>query len=163
MKIILALAPLALMLTACETYPYGSYGGPGPYGRQGYPGQAPYPGQYPQPYPGQQPYPAPYPGQQPYPAPYPGQPGGYHAVGTEPFWDLTIGRDMVFADRGNNVQVAEPTPPVQVGVAGEMYNGRRIRVNIVHAACNDGMSDRNYRDTVQVWVDGRAYRGCGGQ
>lgn len=97
-------------------------------------------------------------------APYPGpaQPmGDYRAIGTEPFWDLTIGRDMTFTDRGNNVQVVQPTPQPQNGMAGEMYNSQRIRVNIVHTQCSDGMSDRTYPDRVQVWVDGRAYNGCG--
>ena len=90
-------------------------------------------------------------------------PGDYRAIGTEPFWDLTIGRDLVFTDRGNNVSVAEPTPPVRSGFAGETYPGRRLRVNIVHAPCSDGMSDRTYPDTVNVTVDGRAYRGCGAE
>ena len=58
----------------------------------------------------------------PYPAPVPDQ-GNYRAVGTEPFWDLTIGRDLLFTDRGNNIAVAEPAPPVRNGVAGEMYRG----------------------------------------
>lgn len=52
--------------------------------------------------------PQPYP--EPYPAPYPGPPvdrGEYRAIGTEPFWNLTIGPRMTFTDRGNNVSVAE--------------------------------------------------------
>jgi heat shock protein HslJ len=94
----------------------------------------------------------------------PNPPGGvYRAVGTEPFWDLTINeRQMVFTDRGNNVQVAQPTPRVIIGVAGEIYQSPRLNVNIVHRQCSDGMSDRVYPDTVQVTVDGRQYRGCGG-
>ena len=94
--------------------------------------------------------------------PYP--PGGvYHAVGTEPFWDLTIDpSQMIFTDRGNNVRVAQPTPPVIVGFAGEIYNTPRLHVNIVHTQCSDGMSDRTYRDTVTVDVDGRRFNGCGG-
>ena len=139
MKTILALVPLALSLAACESYPDD------PYGPSEYP-PAPYPEPYPQPYP---------------PGPNPGSPFNYHAVGTEPFWDLGIGRDLVFTDRGNGVEVVQPTPPVQVGVAGEIYNTPRINVNIVHARCSDGMSDRSYPDTVQVRVDGREYRGCG--
>ncbi|MCY7398307.1 MAG: META domain-containing protein, partial [Sphingomonas bacterium] len=87
--------------------------------------------------------------------------GDYRAIGTEPFWDLTIGRDLVFTDRGNNIAVAEPTPPVRRGVAGESYQGRRLNVNIVHGRCSDGMSERNYPDSVTVTVDGRAFRGCG--
>jgi heat shock protein HslJ len=95
----------------------------------------------------------------------PGPPGGaYRAVGTEPFWDLTIDPvRMVFTDRGNNVQVVQPTPRVIVGFAGEIYQTPRISVNIVHQPCNDGMSDRTFRDKVQVTVDGRLFNGCGGE
>lgn len=99
-----------------------------------------------------------------YPAPYPGPPvdrGNYRAMGTEPFWDLVIGPRMTFTNRGTNVVVTEPTPPAQNGVAGRMYNGRRLRVNIVQSRCTDGMSNRTYPDTVQVSVDNRLYRGCG--
>ena len=94
----------------------------------------------------------------------PNPPGSvYRAVGTEPFWDLTIDeRQMVFTDRGNNVAVAQPTPRVIVGIAGEIYQSPRLGVNIVHRQCSDGMSDRVYADTVQLDVDGRRYNGCGG-
>jgi uncharacterized membrane protein/heat shock protein HslJ len=138
MKTILALPLLALGLAACQTYPAGPYG-QGPYG---YPEPAPYP----QPYPPQPTYPA---------------QGDYRAIGTEPFWDLTIGRDLLLTDSGNTISLADPTPPVRTGFAGETYQGRRVQVNIVHARCSDGMSDRSYPDTVNVTVDGRPYRGCG--
>jgi heat shock protein HslJ len=85
----------------------------------------------------------------------------YRAIGTEPFWDLSIGYDLTFTDRGNDVRVVQRTPRPIVGVAGEIYNTPRIRVNIVHSKCSDGMSDRTYPDTVQVTVDGRQFRGCG--
>ena len=88
-------------------------------------------------------------------------PGGYRAIGTEPFWDLTIGRDLVFTDRGNDLRVAEPAPRVRRGVGGETWQGRRLLVNIVHSRCSDGMSDRVYPDTATVTVDGRIFRGCG--
>jgi len=132
MKTILLAPLLALGLAACQTYPQDRYG----QGPDGYPEPAPYPG-------------------------VPAGQGDYRAIGTEPFWDLTIGRDLVFTDRGNNISVAEPTPPVRRGVAGESYVGRRLSVNIVHAPCSDGMSERSYPDRVDVTVDGRAYRGCG--
>jgi uncharacterized membrane protein len=95
----------------------------------------------------------------------PGPPGGvYRAVGTEPFWDLTIDpARMIFTDRGNNVRVEQPTPRVIVGFAGEIYQTPRIGVNIVHQACSDGMSDRSFPDRVQVTVDGRQFNGCGGE
>ena len=68
-----------------------------------------------------------YPEPIPLPDPPVGQ-GDYRAIGTEPFWDLTIERDLVFTDRGNDVRVAEPLPPVRRGVAGESYQGRRLSV-----------------------------------
>lgn len=94
----------------------------------------------------------------------PNPPGGvYRALGTEPFWDLTINeRQMVFTDRGNSVQVSQPTPRVIIGIAGEIYQTPRLGVNIVHRQCSDGMSDRVYPDMVQVTVDGHQYNGCGG-
>ena len=132
------------------------YPGPGQptYPQKGYPQQG-YPQQgYPQ-----QGYP-----QQGYPQQgYPSQQGNYRAIGTEPFWDLEIGRDLVFTDRGNNVSVTQPTPRPINGTAGEIYRTQRLEVNIVHSRCSDGMSDRTYPDTVQVYVDGRLYRGCGAQ
>ena len=162
MRKLFATLPLVLALGACMT-PYGD-----PYGQQGYPPQGPYGQGYPP-----QGYPAPYPPQG-YPQPsypqggpnygYPPPPGAndYHAQGTEPFWDISIGRDMVFNDRGTGQTISQPTPPITTGVAGEIYKSQRLEVNVVHSACHDGMSDRTYPDTVQVYADGRLYRGCGG-
>lgn len=139
MKTIFALPLLAFGLAACQTYPPGAYrSGQGPLG---YPEPASY---------------------QSYSGPdYLGAEGGYRAIGTEPFWDLTIGRDLVFTDRGNNVVVGEPAPLVQRSASGERYQGRRLSVTIERRRCSDGMSDRSYPDTVNVTVDGRAFRGCG--
>ena len=174
MKTIAAFPLLALALTACDPY-YNTGPQPYPQGPQGYPqpGYPPYPDSgYPQPYPPGppmppgQPYPGP--GQPTYPAPVypqPGDPTGettYRAVGTEPFWDLEIGRELIFTDHGNNVSVSQPAPTPIQGTAGPIYRTERLEVNIVHRQCNDGMSDRSYPDTVDVRVDGRQrYRGCG--
>ena len=133
MKTRFSLPLLALGLVACQTYPPYAQG---PFG-------------YPEPI--------------PYPLPGDVIPGDYRAIGTEPFWDLTIGRDLVFTDRGNNISVAEPTPIVRRGPSGDFYPGRRLRVTIDRRACSDGMSERSYPDTVNVIVDGRAYRGCGAE
>ena len=85
----------------------------------------------------------------------------YRAIGTEPFWDLTIDRNLVFTDRGNERSVTEPTPRAVATAAGRTYRGRRLAVTIVHAPCSDGMSDRTYPDRVTLTVDGQYYRGCG--
>lgn len=96
------------------------------------------------------------------PPPVPG--ATYRALGTEPFWGLTIDRrEIVFTEaNAPGTRIVQPTPRVIVGVAGEIYQTPRINVNIVHTPCSDGMSDRTYPDKVQVRVDGRAFEGCGG-
>ena len=86
----------------------------------------------------------------------------YRALGTEPFWGLSIGaRNMTFT-QPDAPPVIQPTPRVIIGIAGEIYQTPRINVNIVHGRCSDGMSDRTYPDKVQVTVDGRRFNGCGG-
>ena len=96
----------------------------------------------------------------------PGEPAAtYRALGTEPFWSLTLdGREMVFTEAAvPNSRIAEPQPKAIHGFAGDIYQGRRINLNIVHGQrCSDGMSDRVYPDKVQVRVDGRSFEGCGG-
>jgi uncharacterized membrane protein len=94
--------------------------------------------------------------------PPPPPPPPYHAVGTEPFWNLLIDeRDITFT-QPDTQPIRQPRPQVIIGIAGEIYQTPRINVNIVHGACSDGMSDRTYPDRVQVAVDGRQYNGCGG-
>jgi heat shock protein HslJ len=87
----------------------------------------------------------------------------YKALGTEPFWALTITPQTIRFESPNlRAPVSVATPRVIHGFAGEIYQTRRINVNIVHKRCSDGMSDRTYPDTVQVTVDGKRYEGCGG-
>lgn len=95
----------------------------------------------------------------PHPAP---PPPPYHALGTEPFWNLLIDPINLTFTTPDAQPITQPTPRSIIGVAGETYQTPRINVNIVHARCSDGMSDRIYPDKVQVTVDGRQYQGCGG-
>jgi uncharacterized membrane protein len=95
--------------------------------------------------------------------PIPGPPAPpYHAVGTEPFWNLLMDeRDLTFT-QPDAKPIRQPRPQAIIGIAGEIYQTPRINVNIVHGRCSDGMSDRTYPDKVQVTVDGHRYDGCGG-
>ena len=96
--------------------------------------------------------------------PPPPQLANYRAVGTEPFWGLTINPgQMVFDESNGPLRIVQPTPRPIVGIAGEIYQTPRLNVNIVHARCSDGMSDRVYPDKVQVTADGRRFEGCGGE
>lgn len=90
----------------------------------------------------------------------------YKAVGTEPFWAVELtGSEMVFTEANTpGVRIAESQPAPIHGFAGDIYQGRRINLNIVRGQqCSDGMSDRVYPDRVQVRVDNRAFEGCGGE
>ena len=96
-------------------------------------------------------------------APVPGPPAPpYHALGTEPFWNLLIDEHDITFVQADQQPIKQPTPTVIHGFAGEIYQTPRINVNIVHGQCSDGMSDRAYPDKVQVTVDGRRFNGCGG-
>jgi uncharacterized membrane protein len=92
----------------------------------------------------------------------PPPPPPYHALGTEPFWDLLIDEHHLTFVLSGSQPVTQPTPQVIHGFAGEIYQTARINVNIVHGQCSDGMSDRTYPDKVQVTVDGKRFDGCGG-
>jgi heat shock protein HslJ len=92
----------------------------------------------------------------------PPPPPPYRAVGTEPFWSLVIDdRDVTFIP-ADGQPIRQPRPQPIIGIAGEIYQTPRINVNIVHAPCSDGMSDKSYSDRVQLNVDGRRFEGCGG-
>jgi uncharacterized membrane protein len=88
----------------------------------------------------------------------------YRALGTEPFWALTIdARQIVFTEANSpGTRIVEPLPEVIHGFAGDIYQGKRIGVNIVRTRCSDGMSDRIYPDKIQLRADSRAFEGCGG-
>ena len=95
-------------------------------------------------------------------APLPPPPPPYHALGTEPFWNLLIDEHDVTFTQPDAQPIHQPAPKVIIGIAGEIYKTPRIDVNIVHARCSDGMSDRVYPDKVQITVDGKRFDGCGG-
>ena len=92
----------------------------------------------------------------------PPPPPPYHAVGTEPFWDVLIDEHDVTFTLSGSQPIRQPRPQAIIGIAGEIYQTPRLRVNIVHAKCSDGMSDRIYPDKVQVDADGQRFDGCGG-
>ena len=86
----------------------------------------------------------------------------YRALGTEPFWSLTIdGRTIRYEPAGGRV-VSVATPRPITGFNGERYEARGMTVDITHVECSDGMSDRTFHDTVTVTLRGRTLRGCGG-
>jgi heat shock protein HslJ len=87
---------------------------------------------------------------------------GYRALGTEPFWSLTIdGKNMIFSQAGKDDIFGDDT------VSRPSFNGWRhvskaITADITFTPCSDGMSDKTYKDTVTIMVGKRTYKGCGG-
>ena len=92
----------------------------------------------------------------------PAPPPPYHAVGTEPFWNVLIDEHDVTFTLAGSQPIRQPRPQAIIGIAGEIYETPRINVNIVHGQCSDGMSDLVFPDKVQVTVDGKRFNGCGG-
>ena len=94
----------------------------------------------------------------------PNPPGGvYRAVGHAPEWTLTIDERSIAFHRPGQAPVVQPTPPVIVGFAGEIYQTPRIGVNLPHVGCTDSVTGQRFRDRAEVTVDGTRYTGCGGQ
>ncbi len=91
-----------------------------------------------------------------------GTDGGYRALGTEPFWSLTVdGKNMLFSHAGKEDVFGKNA------VSRPSFNGWRhitetITADVTFAPCSDGMSDRTYKDTVTVMVGKETYKGCGG-
>jgi heat shock protein HslJ len=86
----------------------------------------------------------------------------YRALGTEPFWSVTINGGRMVYDDAQGRKVAVRTPAARPSFNGRRYVSRRLTVDITRQPCSDGMSDFTYADTVRVTVDGRVLRGCGG-
>ncbi len=85
------------------------------------------------------------------------------AVGTEPGWALTIEKGLIryIGDYGRTrVTTAAPVP--RPSFNGLRYVTPRITIDITRARCSDGMSDREYPDSVTVTVGRKTVRGCGG-
>jgi heat shock protein HslJ len=87
----------------------------------------------------------------------------YMALGTEPGWTLEISPERLnyAGDYGETV-IRAANPGARPSFNGERYVTDRLTVDVTHAECSDGMSDRRYRDTVTVTADGKTVKGCGG-
>jgi len=92
------------------------------------------------------------------------QPAAYMALGTEPGWTLEITPSRLNYDGDyGETKIMVPNPGAKPSFNGERYVTERLTVDITHAGCSDGMSDRRYRDTVTVTADGKTVKGCGGK
>lgn len=84
------------------------------------------------------------------------------ALGTEPYWSIEVTPVHITYNAPDGRRIRIANPGAVEATAGSSYTTRRISITARRQPCNDGMSDRRYRDTVQAVVDGRSLNGCGG-
>ncbi len=90
------------------------------------------------------------------------QPSTYRAVGTEPFWSVTVEWGSMIYQDAERRRVVVPARRSHVTATGARYGRGRLVMDVTRRTCSDGMSDRRYADTIRVRVDGRSLSGCGG-
>jgi heat shock protein HslJ len=94
----------------------------------------------------------------------PDAPDALRARGNEPSWRLDLGTALVFETLDGRIEGTAPPAQFVNGVrthAGTV-NGRAVRVALAPRVCRDTMSGMPHPWTAEVTVDGRTYRGCGG-
>lgn len=87
----------------------------------------------------------------------------YRALGTEPFWSVTIADGQMRYETPDSRDLIVPAPQPRTTFNGHRYETAHLTVDVTHSPCSDGMSDRRYADTVRVIAHGRALNGCGGE
>src|SRR6185369_8937166 len=88
----------------------------------------------------------------------------YEAHGTEPFWAVRIGGGRIVYTSSEGARLAVRTPRRRTIRNGYRYVTPRVRIEITHEQCSDGMSDRLYADSFRISFPGGGppLEGCGG-
>lgn len=89
-------------------------------------------------------------------------PPDYRAIGTEPFWAVTV--------RGSTATLERPDkPPVRFAISRNSdnkairYLGDSFAMTATEGPCSDGMSDVIWSDRVQLSFGEGTLKGCGGE
>ncbi len=85
----------------------------------------------------------------------------YRAIGTEPFWAVTVHNGQLSLERpsGETLRLAV-TRTEGRGVI--RYAGEGFSMSVTPGPCNDGMSNAMWSDRVQIAFADGALKGCGG-
>ena len=90
----------------------------------------------------------------------------FHAHGNEPFWGLEISRTTITFRTPDRPPLTLPSPAPAIVTGRRRYttrgDGHQLTATVADRVCTDGMSGMTYPSSVTVLVDGREYRGCGG-
>ena len=91
----------------------------------------------------------------------PGSQARYRAIGTEPFWTVTV--------KGSTATLERPDKAPQHFPISRNADGRTIRyladgfaMTVSDGPCSDGMSDAVWADRVSVAFGEGTFKGCGG-
>lgn len=88
----------------------------------------------------------------------------WRASGNEPGWQLQIAARLVFTAGDTRLDVPAPAP--QVTADGRRYRAsegaRSIDVTVANRRCADSMTGMPHPHSVEVRLDGKRFRGCGG-
>lgn len=87
----------------------------------------------------------------------------WFALGTEPFWNVEITAARILYHDADGRRITVANPGARASLNGERYVTEQLTIDVTHGACQDGMSERLYADTVTVEAAGRHLRGCGGR
>ncbi|MDI1296840.1 MAG: membrane-like protein [bacterium] len=95
------------------------------------------------------------------PSPPPRPVPTYRAIGTEPFWAVTVRGAVATLERPDK-------PPLRFAVSRSddarviRYLGDGITLTLTPGPCSDGMSDALWSDRVQIAFGEGTLKGCGG-
>ncbi len=85
----------------------------------------------------------------------------YRALGTEPFWSVTVRQGRATLERPDRPPLTVPVTLTQDPRALR-YIGEGLTLMATPGPCSDGMSDALYADRVQVAFGEGTLKGCGG-
>jgi heat shock protein HslJ/uncharacterized lipoprotein YbaY len=92
-------------------------------------------------------------------------PDAVRARGNEPAWQIELGSELRFASGDLRLQGTAP-PARTVGDARRYdgrVSGRIVNVTLAQRVCRDSMTGMPHPFAAEVIVDGRVFRGCGGE
>jgi len=84
----------------------------------------------------------------------------YRASGSEPFWSLSLGSQMVY-DSADGPDITVPTPPSRPTRAGPMYVTPQMTVRINQFRRCTAENGEELHDTVEVTIGTQKVSGCG--
>jgi heat shock protein HslJ/uncharacterized lipoprotein YbaY len=92
-------------------------------------------------------------------------PDALQARGHEPSWQLELGTELRFRAEGLRIEGTAP-PTTGAGDARRQAGvvaGRRVDLTLAPRICRDSMTGMPHPYTAEVVIDGRVFRGCGGE